>query len=107
MASIPEIDAPTAQAMLAAGKAVLIDVREADEFARERIPGARLVPLSTFDPGAIPAGAVILQCRVGRRSMDAAQRLAATGRTELFNLRGGIDAWRRAGLALEVPRSGQ
>ena len=50
---------------------ILVDVREAHEFAAERIHGALLFPLSTFDPLALPADPrrpVVLQCGSGKRS---------------------------------------
>jgi len=55
----PKVEGPALQAAtpqevqrwMTSGEAVLIDVREPDEFAREHIPGAMLVPLSRFDLG--------------------------------------------------------
>jgi rhodanese-related sulfurtransferase len=95
-------------AWLRAGRCVLVDVREPDEFAKERIPGAQLLPLSRFDPRqiAIPSGqALVLHCRSGRRSADAAGRCADLVRagTSVLNLTGGIEAWKAAGLPTERP----
>jgi rhodanese-related sulfurtransferase len=102
MPGVQQIDPVTASQWAASGRAIIIDVRELDEWQAERIHGAALVPLSRFDTAAIPEGkAVILQCRSGVRSMDAAQYLARLGRTELYNLAGGIIAWREAGLPVE------
>ena len=59
---------------LEAGRMVMVDVREPNETARERFPGAVLVPLSAFDPAMIPAPAgreVVFACRSGRRSVTA------------------------------------
>src|ERR1700691_3185215 len=56
------------------GRIVLVDVREPNETAIERFPDAVLVPLSTFDPAAIPEPAgrdVVFACRSGRRSVTA------------------------------------
>lgn len=98
-----EVDPREAQAMLAAGDCVLVDVREPDEHARERIAGARLIPLGRVTPGAISAlGArrVLIHCKSGRRGGDAAARcaeLCASG-LEIANVHGGIEAWRAAGL---------
>ena len=57
-------------AMLAAGEAILVDVREADEFASGHVAGALSMPLSRFQASALPAGGkpVILTCAAGRRS---------------------------------------
>jgi len=49
-----EVDAKTLKDWLDQDKAVLIDIREADEYAREHIAGSRLVPLSGFDPDDFP-----------------------------------------------------
>lgn len=62
------------------GRAVLIDVREADEYAAEHIPGALLHPLSSFNPAALPQGLpLILQCGSGKRSATAMARCQAVG----------------------------
>ena len=99
---IQEIEPREAQALLSAGGAVLVDVREPDEQARERIAGARLVPLSRFDPRSFPEhSTLIIHCQRGGRSMDAARRAAASGRRTVMSVKGGIEAWRRAGLPTE------
>lgn len=87
---------------LASGEILLIDVREANEYAFERIPGALLYPLSTFDPKAIPAEGrkLVVQCAAGGRSMRAAQALIAAGHSDVANLEGGINAWKAASLPL-------
>jgi len=79
---------------------VLIDVREPDEHAAARIPGAVLCPLSSFDPDNLPtdpAKALIVSCAAGGRSMRAAERCAEAG-MRVMNLTGGLAAWRQAGL---------
>lgn len=86
----------------------LIDIREPDEFARERIPGARLVSLSAFDRHDFSAErgkAVVFLCRSGNRTTTNAARLLATGCAEAYQLSGGIDAWKKAGLPTEIDRS--
>lgn len=87
-----------AQARIAAG-AILVDIREADEHARERIPGARSHPLSRL--GQNPPRAeqpMIFHCRSGNRTQVNAARLEAVATGPAFVLDGGIDAWKRAGL---------
>ncbi len=101
-----DIDPATAKRWLDAGEAELVDVREPDEHAREHIPGARLVPLSRFDPSAaLPqrASRLVLHCKSGMRGADALSRIPPA--TEAYNLAGGIDAWKKAGLPTEVNRS--
>jgi rhodanese-related sulfurtransferase len=87
---------------LARDEVLLVDVREVPEYAAERIPGALLYPLSTFEPRALSAQGrkLVMQCLRGGRSMQAAQRLAAAGCGEVYNLDGGITAWKEAGLPL-------
>ena len=87
---------------LTSGEVLLVDVREPNEYAFERIHGALLYPLSTFDPKAFPSGdcRVVVQCAGGVRSMRAAQALVAAGHANVVNLEGGINAWKAAGLPL-------
>jgi rhodanese-related sulfurtransferase len=87
---------------LASGTILLVDVREAHEYASERIPGALLYPLSTFDPKAIPAEGrqLVVHCGGGGRSMRAAQALLAAGHAQVRNLDGGLRAWKAQGLPL-------
>lgn len=96
-----DIDAATLRDLLARNQAVVIDVREPDEHARERIPGSLLRPLSGFDPSEIPAPEdgrrIVLHCRSGTRSAEAASRLRAAGRRDVVQLKGGIQAWKAAG----------
>jgi rhodanese-related sulfurtransferase len=80
---------------------VLIDVREPQEYAAERIHGALLFPLSTFDPAALPFSEgrpVVLQCGSGKRSAAALAACAAAGVPVRQHMQGGISAWKAAGL---------
>ena len=87
------------QARLKAG-AILLDVREADEHARERIPQARHHALSQLNAGSIPRGApVIFHCRTGNRTLTHAARLAEAASDDAFLLDGGIDGWKAAGFS--------
>jgi rhodanese-related sulfurtransferase len=86
------------------GTMLLVDVREPNETAVERYPGAVNVPLSMFDPRQIPDPAgkqVVFACRSGKRSITAS--LAAQGLGFAYNshLAGGIIAWKAAGLPTE------
>lgn len=100
-----EIDAPTLKKLLDQGRATVIDVREPDEAARERIAGSRLNPLTRFNPAEVPPDngkTVVLHCKAGRRSAEAAAQLMATGRAEVTHLKGGLDAWKAAGFPVEA-----
>jgi rhodanese-related sulfurtransferase len=87
------------------GRIVLVDVREPNETAVERFPDAVLVPLSEFDPSAIPDPAgrdVVFACRSGRRSITASLAAQEQGFAYGSHLAGGILAWKAAGLPTET-----
>ena len=105
--SVTETISPTRAAELMRKGAVLIDVREADEHARERIPSARNHPLSQLDAQnpVRPGDAVLIfHCRSGARTQANSDRLAASNDCETFILEGGIDAWKKAGLPVALDR---
>jgi rhodanese-related sulfurtransferase len=93
--------------LVAAGEAVLLDVREIHEFDAERIPGAILAPMQELVPGALPdqnGKHIILQCRSGGRTEKLAEALMAMGLyTEMAHLEGGILAWKAQGLPTICP----
>lgn len=86
---------------------ILIDICEADEYARERIPGAQHIALSQLDAADFAAyrdKTVIFHCRSGTRTTSDGARLQAKtdGVREAYVLEGGLDAWRRAGLPTAI-----
>jgi rhodanese-related sulfurtransferase len=86
------------------GRMLLVDVREPNETAIERYPGAVIVPLSSFDPGQIPDPAgkeVVFACRSGKRSVTASLAAQEQGYPYASHLAGGIIAWKTAGLPTE------
>jgi rhodanese-related sulfurtransferase len=86
---------------LAAGRMLLVDVREPNEVAVERYPDAVVVPLSSFDPAAIPdpqGREVVFACRSGRRSVTASLAAQEQGYPYNSHLAGGILGWKAAGL---------
>jgi len=83
------------------GRMLLVDVREPNETAVERYPDAVIVPLSSFDPAAIPdpkGRQVVFACRSGRRSITASVAAQDAGYPYTHHLAGGILAWKAAGL---------
>jgi rhodanese-related sulfurtransferase len=89
------------QAGIAAGRYLLIDVREPNEVAAETYPDAVVLPLSSFDPQNIPdpqGKTVVFACRSGRRSVTASLAAQAAGLPYDSHLEGGILAWKAAGL---------
>ncbi|WP_337875100.1 rhodanese family protein [Elioraea sp.] len=92
------------QRRLDEGSAVLIDIRDPDEYAREHIRGARLVPLAAWDRHDLDAEAgkaVVFTCRSGNRTAAHAARLFARAFPEAYLLKGGIEAWKAAGLPVD------
>ncbi|MGW2874214.1 rhodanese-like domain-containing protein [Kitasatospora sp. NPDC001225] len=92
------------------GTAVLLDVREAAEFAAGHAPGALHQPLIGLAAGVpLPAEAagrtVLAICRSGNRSQRAAELLAQRG-VEALNVVGGMGAWALAGLPVTTPDGG-
>lgn len=88
---------------MARGEIILIDVREPSEYAVERIHGAMLFPLSTFDPAGLPDAVgkqVVLQCGSGKRSEMAFRKAFAAGVVVRSHMGGGIMAWKAAGLPI-------
>jgi rhodanese-related sulfurtransferase len=87
------------------GSMILVDVREPNETALERFPGAVLVPLSVFDSADIPqpqGREVVFACRSGRRSVTASLAAQEQGFAYGSHLAGGILAWKAAGLPTET-----
>ena len=102
-APIPSVDVAEAERRLREDPTapILLDVREPDEFAEVRAPGAVLVPTSVFMArvGELPADRPLLVvCHVGGRSAAVTGYLIRAGRTDVVNVAGGMDAWVRAGL---------
>jgi rhodanese-related sulfurtransferase len=90
---------------LADGTVLLVDVREPKETAVERYPNAVYLPMSQFDPGAIPDPAgrkVVFACRSGNRSVTASLMAQAAGLPYDAHLAGGILAWKALGLPTET-----
>lgn len=86
------------------GTILLVDVREPNEIQAERIPGAQNVPLSRFDPAALPDPAgkrIVFSCRSGQRSQQAAAIAQKAGLPYEEHMKGGIIGWREAGFAVE------
>ena len=90
---------------LAEGRMLLVDVREPNETAVECYPDAVIVPLSAFDPAAIPdpqGKQVVFACRSGRRSITASVAAQDAGFPYKSHLAGGIIAWKAAGLPTKI-----
>lgn len=89
-----------------ADQAVIVDVREENEWQEAHIPGAVLMPLSTFDPAQIPdpnGKHLVFHCRSGRRCGLAAEKAVAAGyKGVIKRMEGGFLAWNAAGYDSEA-----
>ncbi len=103
--TLQRVTANELQAHLAQDKnCQVVDVRECAEYDAEHIPGARLVPLSTFthQAGEIDRDrTVYVVCRSGTRATQAAERLQHLGYPDVRILQGGLQAWVAAGHAVQ------
>jgi rhodanese-related sulfurtransferase len=89
--------------------ALVVDLRPAADFEKGHIPGSRNVQTSQFDPenkqlAAARALPVVLVCKAGQASGDAAKRLLKAGFERVYVLDGGIGAWQQADLPLAKGR---
>lgn len=97
-AGLPTSDFQKTQDALTRADCVVIDVREAAEFRSGHVPGSRNMPLSRFDPSALPPDkSVILLCLSGVRSARAVRQARAAGRSDVSHYPGGVAGWRRSG----------
>jgi rhodanese-related sulfurtransferase len=84
---------------------LIVDVREPEEFASERIEGSVLIPMSQFVArhAELPRDRpLVMQCHSGSRSASATMYLVQRGWTDVRNLDGGIAAWMRDGLPVRT-----
>lgn len=95
-----KITASEAAHAAAAGRVLLLDVREPGEWTAGHAPDAVHLPLGQLNPQQVPADRpVVTVCRSGNRSAKAAAALHAAGR-DVSNLTGGMQAWTAAGLPI-------
>lgn len=104
---VPEVSAEEAFARSAGGEAVIVDVRELDEWEAGHIPGALHIPLGELEARWAElqaSGSVIAVCRSGSRSSTATRALRSVG-IDAANLSGGVKAWAAATLPLHAPNA--
>ena len=100
---IPSIEPAAAAERADGGRAVVVDVREQDEWNAGHIPGAIHIPLGQLADrtGELPTDRpIIAACRSGARSAKATALLNDRG-LDTTNLEGGTKAWHSAGLPLD------
>ena len=95
-----------------ASRPLIVDVREAGEFAQERVAGVLLLPISEFVARhqELPKDRPLLMlCAAGSRSTSATMYLLQAGWTDVRNITDGMIGWRYAGLPIETgaPQAGE
>ncbi len=101
MTTLTKLTPKVAADRLQSGDAVLVDIREPDEYAREHIPGSISLPVSALDGADLTLEAgknAIFHCKSGMRTDSNCAILAQHVDGEAFMLDGGLDAWRALGL---------
>ena len=108
MNTIYTVDVITLNSWLESTEAIILDVREPYEYQEGHINGAINIPLSAIlveidQIKDIHGKKIVLQCKVGGRSMRACQLLQAEGFVhDVWNLEGGINAWKEAGYNIKL-----
>jgi sulfur-carrier protein adenylyltransferase/sulfurtransferase len=106
-AEISEVDATGARRVVDAGDALVVDVREQDEWDEGHIPGAVHIPRGNLESRIERAApdrdrAILLYCAVGNRSAFAAKTLAELGYADVVSLSGGFTDWKRNGFPVQL-----
>ena len=107
MTDIVDLDRDAVKAGLAGRSLVLVDVREPHEYEAGHVPGSISMPLSRFDPEALPEGRVVFSCATGVRSLRAIEFAQAAGRDIREHYRGGFKDWLAIGRAGGILRTGR
>ncbi|MHB0914926.1 MAG: rhodanese-like domain-containing protein [Thermoleophilia bacterium] len=105
-AGVVEVTVPETEKLIAENGALVVDVREPREYAAGRIPQSRHIPMSQFssrlgDLDSDRDRPIVVSCRSGRRSASVSVMLCRQGFSEVYNLKGGINAWTRADRKIE------
>jgi molybdopterin/thiamine biosynthesis adenylyltransferase/rhodanese-related sulfurtransferase len=109
-AAVREIDPARAEQEISAEKAVVLDVREPDEYEQGALPGAVHIPRGTLETsveGRIPdkASHLVVYCAGGTRSAFAAKTLQDLGYTDVASVVGGFNRWKDEGREWSAPQS--
>ena len=102
-AAIEEVDVPTTAAALKQPQIQIIDCRSEREWRSGHLKGSTLMPLGSIGSRMNELDKeqpVIVVCRSGHRSSIAARQFTSAGFTDVKSMKGGINAWSRAGKPL-------
>lgn len=110
MSKVKSIDAKTANEWLCRKEAILIDVREPEEYNAMHILGANLIPVGSIKTNKLPPEAynkkIIIHCRLGKRGSIACEKLLSENpNLDVYNIEGGIDQWQQCGLPIEINKN--
>lgn len=98
MQDVKHIDADKVETLVKNRDAILIDVREPEEYLQGYIEGAIFMPLSQCHPAHAPRNPdkkIIFYCKAGGRSQQACEALEASGAVcDFYNYAGGFDEWK-------------
>lgn len=106
-AQYTDITIQQAKEMIAGGEVFILDVRTQQEYDEGRINGSTLIPVQVLDKrlSEIPKDKKILvYCRTGHRSAQASEILVNNGFKDVYNMKGGIEEWIKAGYEVVKPR---
>ena len=97
-AKYTDITVEEAKEIIEAGNVILVDVRTQEEYNEKHIDGAILIPNETItdsQPAELPDkdADILVYCRSGKRSSEAAKKLADMGYTNVYNMLGGTNEW--------------
>ena len=97
------INAEEARKLIDQGAVRLVDVREPAEWERDHLAAATLLPLGKLmqQPGLLTEDNVLFYCEMGQRSAVACEFAASLGLERVYNLEGGMQAWRQLGYPVE------
>jgi molybdopterin/thiamine biosynthesis adenylyltransferase/rhodanese-related sulfurtransferase len=109
-AAVREIEPEQAEQEIAAGDAVVLDVREPDEYEQGALPDAVHIPRGTLETsveGRIPdkSSHFVVYCAGGTRSAFAAQTMQELGYQDVASVIGGFNRWKDEGRQWSAPRS--
>ncbi|MGD0641573.1 MAG: flippase-like domain-containing protein [Roseiarcus sp.] len=102
---VADISPRSAQELIEKQRALVLDVREQNEFDAWRLPNSLHIPLGALDARAAELEAskdrpIVVICHGGKRSATACHRLAKRGLAQTYNIAGGILAWNKANLPI-------
>ena len=109
-AAVREIEPAEAESEMVRDDAVVLDVREPDEYEQGAIPGALHIPRGTLETsieGRIPdkSAHVVVYCAGGTRSAFAAETMQELGYTDVASMIGGFNRWKDEGRQWSAPTS--